>query len=116
VNEAEQSKGTGSEFDLLIVRGGSAGFAAAIKGAGLAARVAMAEEGTLGGTCVNVGCVPSRTLLPYTSTSVRHVERFFGRSLAIATSSSPLGRADARPGSTRGLDGAHGLAAILESA
>ncbi len=110
MNEAEQSKGTGSEFDLLIVRGGSAGFAAAIKGAGLAARVAMAEEGTLGGTCVNVGCVPSRTLLPYTST------RFFGRSLAIATSSSPLGRADARPGSTRGLDGAHGLAAILESA
>ncbi len=53
----------GSEFDLLIVGGGSAGFAAAIKAADLGARVAMAEGGTLGGTCVNVGCVPSKTLI-----------------------------------------------------
>lgn len=51
------------EFDLLIVGGGSAGFAAAIKAAELGARVAMAEFGTLGGTCVNVGCVPSKTLI-----------------------------------------------------
>ncbi|HXL33449.1 MAG TPA: mercury(II) reductase [Gemmatimonadales bacterium] len=50
-------------FDLLVVGGGSAGFAAAIKGADLGARVAMAEDGTLGGTCVNVGCVPSKTLI-----------------------------------------------------
>lgn len=52
-----------AEFDLVIVGGGSAGFAAAIKGAELGARVAMAEAGTLGGTCVNVGCVPSKTLI-----------------------------------------------------
>ncbi|MBI2401393.1 MAG: mercury(II) reductase, partial [Gemmatimonadetes bacterium] len=39
------------------------GFAAAIKAAELGARVAMAEGGTLGGTCVNVGCVPSKTLI-----------------------------------------------------
>src|SRR6266566_1367447 len=51
------------DFDLLIVGGGSAGFAAVIKGADLGARVALAEGGTLGGTCVNVGCVPSKTLL-----------------------------------------------------
>ncbi len=53
----------GGEFDLAIVGGGSAGFAAAIKAAELGARVAMAEGGTLGGTCVNVGCVPSKTLI-----------------------------------------------------
>jgi mercuric reductase len=53
----------GDDFDLVIVGGGSAGFAAAIKGAELGARVAMAELGTLGGTCVNVGCVPSKTLI-----------------------------------------------------
>ncbi|MBI4408415.1 MAG: mercury(II) reductase [Gemmatimonadetes bacterium] len=53
----------GADFDLLIVGGGSAGFAAAIKGADMGARVAMAEAGTLGGTCVNVGCVPSKTLI-----------------------------------------------------
>ena len=50
-------------FDLLVVGGGSAGFAAAIKAADLGARVAIAEGGTLGGTCVNVGCVPSKTLI-----------------------------------------------------
>ena len=50
-------------YDLLIVGGGSAGFSAAIRGAELGARVALAEGGTLGGTCVNVGCVPSKTLL-----------------------------------------------------
>lgn len=52
-----------ADFDLLIVGGGSAGFAAAIKGAELGARVALLEGGTLGGTCVNVGCVPSKTLI-----------------------------------------------------
>ncbi len=50
-------------FDLAIVGGGSAGFAAALKAADLGAQVAMVEGGTLGGTCVNVGCVPSKTLI-----------------------------------------------------
>ena len=49
--------------DLLILGGGSAGFAAAITGARLGASVLMCEGGTLGGTCVNVGCVPSKTLM-----------------------------------------------------
>jgi mercuric reductase len=52
-----------SDFDLTIVGGGSAGFAAAIRAAELGARVAMVEAGILGGTCVNVGCVPSKTLI-----------------------------------------------------
>jgi len=51
------------EFDLVIVGGGSAAFAAAIKGADLGARIAVVEGGTLGGTCVNVGCVPSKALI-----------------------------------------------------
>jgi mercuric reductase len=50
-------------FDLLIVGGGSAGFAAAIRGVELGGRVGLVEGGTLGGTCVNVGCVPSKTLI-----------------------------------------------------
>ncbi len=53
----------GDDFDLAVVGGGSAGFAAAIKAAELGGRVAMLESGTLGGTCVNVGCVPSKTLI-----------------------------------------------------
>src|SRR3989441_328972 len=83
----EQSKGaadvpakirkTGGEFDLLIVGGGSAGFAAAIKAADLGARVAVVEGGTLGGTCVNVGCVPSKTLIRAAEAQHRRVHHAF---------------------------------------
>lgn len=54
---------TSPHFDLAVLGGGSAGFAAAIKGAELGARVALIEGSTIGGTCVNVGCIPSKTLL-----------------------------------------------------
>ena len=50
-------------FDLAVIGAGSAGFAAAIRGAELGARVALIGHGTIGGTCVNVGCVPSKTLI-----------------------------------------------------
>lgn len=53
----------GADYDLMIIGGGSAAFAAAIKGAELGAQVAIVEEGTIGGTCVNIGCVPSKTLI-----------------------------------------------------
>ena len=50
-------------FDLVIIGNGSAAFAAALKAAEHDAKVAMVEKGTIGGTCVNVGCVPSKNLL-----------------------------------------------------
>lgn len=50
-------------YDLMVIGGGSAGFAAAIKGAELGFSVALVEAATIGGTCVNVGCVPSKTLI-----------------------------------------------------
>ncbi len=52
-----------SEFDLVILGAGSAGFAAAIKASELGKKTAVIECGTIGGTCVNVGCVPSKHLL-----------------------------------------------------
>src|SRR3989475_2222325 len=67
----------GGDFDLLIVGRGSAGFAAAIKAADLGARVAMAEGATLGGTCVNVGCVPSKTLIRAAEAHHRRVHHGF---------------------------------------
>ncbi len=64
VEETSSSNGDGdSRFDLMVIGGGSAGFAAAIKGTELGFRVALVEAGTVGGTCVNVGCVPSKTLI-----------------------------------------------------
>lgn len=49
--------------DLLVIGGGSAGFAAAIRGAEAGHAVVLVEAGTMGGTCVNIGCVPSKALI-----------------------------------------------------
>ena len=63
-DEGSGSNGAGrNDFDLIVIGGGSAGFAAAIKGNDLGAKVAMIEANTIGGTCVNVGCLPSKTLI-----------------------------------------------------
>jgi len=48
------------DFDLFTIGAGSGGVRAARMSAGLGARVAIAEERYLGGTCVNVGCVPKK--------------------------------------------------------
>lgn len=50
-------------YELIIIGSGSASFAGAIRAAELGKRVAMIERGTLGGTCVNTGCIPSKTLI-----------------------------------------------------
>jgi mercuric reductase len=50
-------------YDLAVVGAGSAGFSAAITAAEQGARVALVGHGLIGGTCVNVGCVPSKTLI-----------------------------------------------------
>ena len=48
------------KFDLVVIGGGSGGLAAAQRAAEHGARVALVESGRLGGTCVNVGCVPKK--------------------------------------------------------
>lgn len=50
-------------YDLAVIGAGSAGFSAAITAAELGANVALIGHGTIGGTCVNVGCVPSKTMI-----------------------------------------------------
>lgn len=56
-------KGSTGAYDLAIIGAGSAAFAAAIRARDLGARVAMVEAKTIGGTCVNVGCIPSKAVL-----------------------------------------------------
>jgi mercuric reductase len=51
------------QFDFLILGSGSTAFAAAIRAADLGAHVAMVERRTLGGTCANRGCLPSKNLI-----------------------------------------------------
>ena len=51
-------------FDLLVLGGGPAGYVCAIRGAQLGLKTGCIESrGTLGGTCLNIGCIPSKSLL-----------------------------------------------------
>lgn len=50
-------------YDLAVVGAGSAGFSAAITAVEQGAKVALIGHGTIGGTCVNIGCVPSKTMI-----------------------------------------------------
>jgi len=50
-------------YDLIVVGAGSAGFSASITAAEAGKRVALVGHGTIGGTCVNVGCVPSKAMI-----------------------------------------------------
>jgi dihydrolipoamide dehydrogenase len=50
-------------FDLVVLGGGSGGYAAALRAAELGMRVALIEKGKLGGTCLHRGCIPTKALL-----------------------------------------------------
>ncbi|MBF0706555.1 mercury(II) reductase (plasmid) [Alkalihalobacillus hwajinpoensis] len=51
------------EYDFVVIGSGGAAFSAAIQASENGSRVAMVEKGTIGGTCVNIGCVPSKMLI-----------------------------------------------------
>jgi mercury(II) reductase len=67
-------------YDLAVVGAGSAGFSAAIIAVEQGAQVALIGSGTIGGTCVNIGCVPSKTLIRAAETlhNARAAARFAG--------------------------------------
>ena len=52
-----------NQCDLVIIGGGPAGHAAALRGIELGARVALVEKDALGGVCVNRGCIPTKFML-----------------------------------------------------
>jgi dihydrolipoamide dehydrogenase len=54
---------SGTQFDLVILGGGSGGYAAALRGAQLGLSVALVERDKLGGTCLHYGCIPTKALL-----------------------------------------------------
>lgn len=61
-----------ARYHLVVIGAGPAGLVTAIAAAGLGAHVALVERHAMGGDCLNVGCVPSKSLLEYTA---RHGER-----------------------------------------
>ncbi len=66
------------KFDLAIIGAGPGGYVAAIKGAQMGKTVALIEKKYLGGTCLNVGCIPSKALLSNASVfnKIKHAESF----------------------------------------
>jgi mercury(II) reductase len=96
-----------SRYDLAIIGAGSAGFSAAITAAELGARVALIGHGTIGGTCVNTGCVPSKNLIRATE------------ALSTAEAAARFGgiRAEARVADWRAVvEGKDALVAALRQA
>ena len=51
------------KFDMIVIGAGPAGYVSAIRAAQLGKQVAVIEKEYLGGVCLNVGCVPSKSLL-----------------------------------------------------
>src|ERR687894_1534246 len=75
------------DYDLAIVGSGGGAFAAAIAARRMGLRVGMIERDTVGGTCVNVGCIPSKALLAAAETRHRAgLRRFPG----ITTEAGPV--------------------------
>jgi dihydrolipoamide dehydrogenase len=58
---AEQ--GSGPDFDLIVLGAGTGGYSAAFRASQLGMRVALVDQGKIGGTCLHVGCIPTKALL-----------------------------------------------------
>ncbi len=73
----------GGKFDLAVIGAGSAGFSAAITAADAGATVALIGHGVIGGTCVNVGCIPSKTMIR--AAEALHASKVASRFAGIAS-------------------------------
>lgn len=80
-NTTRSSSDTATEeeydFDLLVVGAGSGGIASARRAASYGAKVGVIEMGPLGGTCVNVGCVPKKIMCKCRSVMQQYFNDFF---------------------------------------
>jgi dihydrolipoamide dehydrogenase len=61
--EETVADGAGNNFDIVILGGGSGGYACALRAVQLGKSVALVEKGKLGGTCLHTGCIPTKAML-----------------------------------------------------
>jgi dihydrolipoamide dehydrogenase len=69
-------------FDVVVIGAGPAGYVAAIRAAQLKQKVAIVDKQWLGGVCLNVGCIPSKSLLK--NAEVAHTLRERGKELGFS--------------------------------
>ena len=63
-NEAEHtSKSSSTDYEVIVIGGGPGGYVAAVKAAQMGKKTCIIEKNKLGGTCLNVGCIPTKTML-----------------------------------------------------
>src|SRR5204862_719260 len=76
-----------SQFDVIILGGGPAGYVAAIRAAQLGMSTAVIEKEKLGGVCVNIGCIPTKALLhsAYIASLLRDAKEFGVEAGAVKT-------------------------------
>jgi len=76
-----------SQFDVIILGGGPAGYVAAIRSAQLGMSTAVIEQDKLGGVCVNIGCIPTKALLhsAYVAHLLREAKEFGVETGAVKT-------------------------------
>jgi len=65
------ARDAGPDFDLIVLGAGTGGYSAAFRAAQLGMKVALVDQGKIGGTCLHVGCIPTKALL--------ESAEFFGR-------------------------------------
>ena len=73
------------KFDLIVIGGGPGGYVCAIRAAQLGLKTACVESrGTLGGTCLNVGCIPSKSLLNLSENYKKAKKDFINQGIEIS--------------------------------
>ena len=67
-----------NEFDVIVIGAGPGGYVAAIRAAQRGAKVLVVERSYLGGVCLNVGCIPTKTLIHSAELyrKMQHAEEF----------------------------------------
>ena len=77
---------SGADYDVIVVGGGPAGYVSAIKAAQLGGKVALVEKDVVGGTCLNRGCIPTKTYLK-TAEVIEHIKHSAYRGVSVAEGS-----------------------------
>lgn len=90
-------------YDVVIIGGGPGGYVGAIRAAQLGLRVALVERAKVGGTCLHIGCIPTKAML-YTAEVLEHVRE---RDLGITTGDVSVDLAAVHKRKTRVVDQLH---------
>jgi len=104
-----------NDYQITIIGGGPGGYVAAIKAAQLGQKVCLVEEAAVGGTCLNVGCIPTKTLIKTANlySEIKEAEKFAIEGINLDTLSVSMPKLQARKqGVVKQLVG--GIGALLQ--